>query len=519
MTNEIQRKITSLTLMTIMLAGGMTIAFPGFTPDAYAVNANLIVSAEDTGSFDGAQVIEISIIDSDLDNDASPQVTLNGETVAMTRATDAWYAYIANDEAVLAVDNGSPGVVSGIDFGQTGGCGDTGSGAVNKYCGEAADNTQKVPASPRDGAPTGVTWPFIQTYDFSSVTIQYNKAGGTQTTTLEYDNNDVPGLSLDRGNYPQDAHVHISIDDQRLNIDPTADDSWSWDITDMDNITKYYGAVATNGVVNAGIIETPQVCEEDCVITIDYNRNSDNSDDDLLRLDPESFDDVPNDGTWFVVEEGGPNTGIFTATNLSDESLLRVTDDASRDSSASITYDGTETGIDIKFNTATIDITSPDDVWTSGSAIPIIVVDNDANKNDYSDEVLGIEDPSSIIPTLTLGDPFTLGDISDTDNVITWVGWNTEAGDHEVREQSAIVESFSERAIIAYDIVPLSQDEWTAFNTLTGSIGSSNDTFNDIDFIVIDLDDKANDNDNAIVDLRATLIDTNNANSTWSQHD
>ena len=68
MTNEIGRKITSLTLMTIMLAGGMTIAFPGFTPDAYAANANLIVSAENTGGYvDGAQVTEILVIDDDLD--------------------------------------------------------------------------------------------------------------------------------------------------------------------------------------------------------------------------------------------------------------------------------------------------------------------------------------------------------------------------------------------------------------------------------------------------------------------
>ena len=180
MNNEIGRKITSLTLMTIMLAGGMTIAFPGFTPDAYAVNANLIVSAEKTGSFDGAQIIEISIIDDDLDSGTSPQVTLNGETVAMTRATDAWYAYIANDEAVLEVDNGTPVlnddgtpatdenndpvlVESGIDFGQTGECGDTDSGAVNKYCGvdtETAGVTF-VPASQR-GDRTA-TWPFIQT--------------------------------------------------------------------------------------------------------------------------------------------------------------------------------------------------------------------------------------------------------------------------------------------------------------------------------------------------------------------
>ena len=547
MTNEIQRKITSLTLMTIMLAGGMTIAFPGFTPDAYAVNANLIVSAEDTGSFDGAQIIEISIIDDDLDSDASPQVTLNGDTVTMTRAIDAWYAYIANDEAVLAVDNGSPGVVSGIDFGQTGECGDTDSGAVNKYCGVETEGVTFVPASQR-GERTA-TWPFIQTYDFSSVTIQYNKAGGTQITTLEYDNNDVPGLSLDRGNYPQGAHVHISIDDQRLNIDPTADDYWSWNITDMDNITKYYGAVATDGVVNAGIIETPQVCEEDCVITIDYNRNSDDLVDNLLRLDPESFDDVPNDGTWFAVgEDGGPNTGIFTATDLSDNSLLRVTDDASRDSSALITYDGTETGIDIKFNTATIDITSPDDVWTSGSAIPIIVVDNDANKNDYSDEVLGIEDPSSIIPTLTLGDPFTLGEVSN--NLVTWVGWSVadenaefirllatasdtfttpeslnytvvdgdnpftlkgfpleptngvyadDDGDDAkpnavVLQQAAEVELFSERAILEFG-VEFSTEAMTSLNALAGidQFGNepdmNNGSFMQADFLVIDFDD------------------------------
>ena len=45
MNNEIQRKITSLTLMTIMLAGSMIIAAPGMEP-AYAANANLFVSAE-----------------------------------------------------------------------------------------------------------------------------------------------------------------------------------------------------------------------------------------------------------------------------------------------------------------------------------------------------------------------------------------------------------------------------------------------------------------------------------------
>ena len=74
-------------------------AFSGFTPDAYAANANLLVSAENTGGdVDGAQVIEIVVIDDDLNHpDASPDVTINGDAVAMTPTNDGnWYAYIAD---------------------------------------------------------------------------------------------------------------------------------------------------------------------------------------------------------------------------------------------------------------------------------------------------------------------------------------------------------------------------------------------------------------------------------------
>ena len=122
MKNEIGRKITSLTLMTIMLAGGMTIAFPGFTPDAYAANANLLVSAENTGgNVDGAQVVEILVIDDDLAHPgALPDVTVNGDAVVMTPTTDGnWYAYIADKSSVADVDHDAANTISsGIDFGQ-----------------------------------------------------------------------------------------------------------------------------------------------------------------------------------------------------------------------------------------------------------------------------------------------------------------------------------------------------------------------------------------------------------------
>jgi len=104
MKNEIERKLTSLILMTIMVAGGMTFGFAPMVPEAFAQsNANLFVSAENS-QFDnymsGPQVIEIVVIDPDIDDTdeakGEPDVTVNGKIVRMTQAVDGnWYAYFA----------------------------------------------------------------------------------------------------------------------------------------------------------------------------------------------------------------------------------------------------------------------------------------------------------------------------------------------------------------------------------------------------------------------------------------
>ena len=129
MNNEIGRKITSLTLMTIMLAGGMAIAAPGFMPTAFAANANLFVSAENS-QFDnymsGPQVIEVVVIDSDIndtdDSKGEPDVTINGKVLRMVQAVDGnWYGYFADLTQAQAGDSTSKdtaaGVAEGIDFG------------------------------------------------------------------------------------------------------------------------------------------------------------------------------------------------------------------------------------------------------------------------------------------------------------------------------------------------------------------------------------------------------------------
>ncbi len=127
MNNEIGRKITSLTLMTIMLAGGMTLAAPGMVPVAHAANANLFVSAENS-QFDnymsGPQVIEVVVIDSDInDTDESkgePDVTVNGKVLRMAQAVDGnWYGYFADRDQAQIADStiGTSVSGTGLDFG------------------------------------------------------------------------------------------------------------------------------------------------------------------------------------------------------------------------------------------------------------------------------------------------------------------------------------------------------------------------------------------------------------------
>ena len=88
--------------MTIMFAGGMTIAIPGETPTAVAQTNTLSVSASAAGVFGGAQVIEIVIDDPDVDevgtdrSEGVPDVEVDGNAIAMTQATTGkWYAYVA----------------------------------------------------------------------------------------------------------------------------------------------------------------------------------------------------------------------------------------------------------------------------------------------------------------------------------------------------------------------------------------------------------------------------------------
>ena len=523
MNNEIGRKITSLTLMTIMVAGGMTFAIPGVMPAAHAAsNANLFVSAENS-QFDnymsGPQVIEVVIIDRDInDTDESkgePDVTVNGKILRMAQAVDGnWYGYFADrDQAQLADSTTNiPGV--GLDFGtfcsassgedilnfdtdDTSGfaiptgvtadprpddSGINGQGDLDSctptglFESSAEDDSMNVVREakeinrnvPRDGqigfdfaiAQESYLWPFVQLYELNptgNVIVQYNKGGGAQSVTLTFDTvDDFAGLELDRDVYPSSSQVHATITDLWLNIDPTDEDSWTFG-TNEDDLSIHYQLFDENGRVkgdrsdNTGNLFDQRralMCEDNCYLVLDPDaQNTNNSvvtlndnDDSVLKsgggdITAAYTETLPAGSQPVTITEQLVNSGIFGTYDESDVSVIQIVDDPQRGVSASIDYNETPQTILVGFDFATITMALADDKWNSGEEIPVVLVDGDMNTNSRADEDLDVFNPDVIIPTLSTGDPFTLGeadnlldvyvrdsDTSNTDQPFTTVG-------------------------------------------------------------------------------------------------
>lgn len=526
MNNEIGRKITSLTLMTIMLAGGMVIASPGMVPMAHAANANLFVSAENS-QFDnymsGPQVIEVVVIDSDINDTATaegePDVTINGKKLRMAQATDGnWYGYFADKTMATVADATTTAAIGGrgLDFGQF--CGSastalsddstqlfsdtvgvaipvranaTGFGVNGTTtitdCNTSFDGVQAVAITANathtmvytetsittrvatvttgvEGTVMNVVreakaintglagtigqidlkddglWPFIQLYNLSqggNVIIQYNKGGGAQSVSLTFDTvNQFANVSLDRSVYTRDSQVHATVTDLWLNIDPTDEDSWTFD-TQAASPDAYYQLFNENGGL-AGDTESSgaiflkgnysSLMNADSILKVNTNKQSatnpvltlqDNADTVMLECTTTALVCTTAQlaaGTVPVtLTEQGPNSGVFGTYDNSDVSIIKITSNAARGTSATIDYNDSPVTVLVGFGTATIDIQATDDEWNSGESIAIVLVDSDANKNSRADEDLDLNDPTvTLIPSLSTGDPFTIGETTNS---------------------------------------------------------------------------------------------------------
>ena len=449
MKNEIGRKLTSLTIMAIMFAGGMTLAVPGFMPDVSAAETTSGLLTVSTTTLQGVAILEVIVNDPDYsatDADISAlEVDVGSNTYDMTQATNGkWYLYVvdASQSALFDAD------ANGFEFGVlcTAGLGTeesttdlivgtstdiyaaviTGAGVGvitdNGTCLDAdgmqsnLDDTagttsrddltaavlQNAPAlSNPDGDEANQgqrahklnasgygSWPYIISVNLNDDNIvEY----GSDSINVVYGNtDDDSSIELTNRNPGDRAEVHLTITDPALNIDPTTADIWKFSLAS----TAAAPAVifANNGSNTA--LDAEELGQHGCV---DNCRLYSNVQTNLSG----SLGD--NALTAVTMTETGSSTDVFESFDTNGSASFTTTAEAAADGQVIYNYGGNSVDQVITYNDATITMDAGGSDWAPGNTATITVVDPEANRNPTSAETLNAYDETVVLPVIKMG--------------------------------------------------------------------------------------------------------------------
>ncbi len=537
MNNEIGRKLTSLTLMTIMLAGGMVIAAPSMVPEAAAAG-QLYVSAENAqfgNLFGGGQVIEIIVKDPNrADTDvieAEPDVYVDNNRLRLAQAVDGyWYAYIGAYGFIDdSGDDDFDSTSNHLDYGVTG-SGDMECLISQHHLAAALDNTAIVTGASctmlaattgvitnpptlsdwnntnnvgvlggseptsinRDGTTTlgqiGVNateWPFIQLYGFTQgdFDIVLSQAGQDEVVTLDYDSSGLDEYAqvvVDRLAATQGSEVHLEIFDQALNIDPTNEDIVIFYVPQAGSggsVSFTNGTVPNQGAsdfaANHYLAETMGFGDNG-VLHINYDTNSINTN--VFANQASLDDDTANQ--YLVFYEGADNSGVFYNTDDADTSNLIVATDAKRGTTGTIDYNDTPVSFVVTndFGDLDMDESSIGDEWNSGETLAVTLVDQDLNKNSWSDEDMVMTNAyNSTIPSLQVGSPITLGSSS-------------LMGSGNASDVGMTAGTFNKIVTLTSPYAGVAHGEYTQFTFNGTTVADARTAFSDAAFVLLNYD-------------------------------
>ena len=165
--------------------------------------------------------------------------------------------------------------------------------------------------------------------------------------------------------------------------------------------------------------------------------------------------------------ERGPNSGIFESFDSSDQSTITIASNAPRGQIGSIEYNDESVSVLTGSSSASVSLQKPDlkiggtsTTLTSGTEIPIILVDPDQNINTGSEDDLDVFRNTSLIPTLKIGNPVTLKDSSNVKFYSTSI--DPLAGGTSV--VSSILDDKSERLFVDANSLGASNFEKVSLN-------------------------------------------------------
>ena len=418
---NIQKITTSLFLAATLVLGSVSFAVPGIMPSAFAATENLYVSADNKlfdKSFNGPMVIEIVVNDNDIDEDGDlePDVTVNGATLKMMQAGDGnWYAYIAEKSVAENMQSelfGTPesSITATDDFGSE----NTDAEAIYFD----ADIVVRQPKESATGTPIP-NWPVIQAFGFAvdgDVSISYAKGGNPQTVTLTFldDPDDYASLSLDRDTYPAGADVHMTITSLAHNIDPTDEDSWTYNTANGTVSYQQFNENGEDGATVGGISLDLSTLffDESGVLLIDTNPNTAENPVLVFQNNDDQIHDDNATNPLVTILETQPNSGIFKNTDDGDKANIKVASDAPRGYTGVIDFANSELSVKVRNypGSLTMDVNSIGGTWNGGEEITVTLDDGDLNLNSLVDQDIDLTNWAHKIPTVIIGSPLTLED-------------------------------------------------------------------------------------------------------------
>ena len=456
MKNNIGRKLTSLTLMTIMFAGGMTVAVPGAMPSIFAEGASSasgLVSVS-SAKIQGASILEIVIDDpaiSALDTAIGvPSLTfVGGSTLTLQPAqgTDGkWYSYIVDDVSSTTAD-ALGGLNFGTDCGTTLEMGNSSTGAGITLAGSSWALETTVcpdPDGPALASDAG-------SENLAGKDDGTNGAGSDTANPANEVLNDAP--SLNRNSSANDGQIYATFN----TTSGTNNGVWPYieQVTmASDNIIKYGNEelafewgnmnddieiefspdVYANGadinlvITDNGLNIDPTVQDKweftnaatvgsETTKRVFANGTKGSDIDGSLNTigfaNAKNLTATGNTGsfcTTATIEETGDSTGVFTTPDANGASDCDTSATATNHHSATYSWGGESTSIHIAYADATISMDAGDE-WMPAEAATVTIVDADANRVNGYDETMGMNvlNAATTIPYIATGSPIYLG--------------------------------------------------------------------------------------------------------------
>jgi len=455
MKNEIGRKLTSLTIMAIMFAGGMTVAAPSVMPEVFAD-----FSETDGTSYDMVQgangkwyayAVDASIstlLDADGDGmDYGTKCTTglgvntgHGGEVGNTEGTRNTANILGNEdwdvwtEATASATASVSGACLNINN-MIGTLDDTagttsrtllsnavlqGAPSLSNWNGVVANSTL-IDLGQRGhslNASGYGSWPYIYTFEFPSTT---NVAYGGDSIDVTFGNTYAEGVtSISLGNQsPADlAQLQLSITDPALNIDPTSADRWIFNLAApsssdhsilfANNVTDTTGLSGGSGAISLAELGDMQ-----------FSGNG------LLKNSTGSANAIVDGLASVIMTENDNNSATFESWATNGSSQLVTIDEAGGDKRVVFTYGGDSVDMIITYNDASLSFDGGSGDWIAGETAYITVTDADQNRYPSSAETLAIGDETVQIPTIVVGSPLTLANSDGNNNLAAGASSNT----------------------------------------------------------------------------------------------